>query len=107
MIDAECQQLHNGNYRFDGSINGGINGVFGFSGDWGYFWGLSLDFLSRTLTGLQAWEGPFSLLAWLRGGRLQLVFRAILRIFSVWANIGVGQRYFCLLYGSLCIYRFN
>jgi hypothetical protein len=52
MIDAECQQLHNGDYRFDGSINGGINGVFGFSGNWGYFWGLSLDFLSRTLKGL-------------------------------------------------------
>jgi len=45
MIDAECQQLHNGNYRFDDTINGGINGVFSFSGDWGYFWGFCLDFL--------------------------------------------------------------
>jgi len=35
MIDAECQQLHNGNYRFEDANNGGCNGVFGFSGDWG------------------------------------------------------------------------
>jgi len=45
MIDAESQQLHNGDYRFDDMINGGINGVFGFSADWGYFWGFSLGFL--------------------------------------------------------------
>jgi hypothetical protein len=50
MIDAECQQLHNGDYRFDGSINGGMNGVFSFSGDWRYFWGVGLDFLPRRFT---------------------------------------------------------
>jgi hypothetical protein len=37
MIDAECQQLHNGDYRFDDAINGGNNGVFGFSANW---WGI-------------------------------------------------------------------
>jgi hypothetical protein len=45
MIDAECQQLHNGDYRFDDAINGGNNGVIGFSVDWRRIRGIGLDFL--------------------------------------------------------------
>jgi hypothetical protein len=45
MIDAECQQLHNGDYRFDDANNGGNNGVFGFSANWRGIRGLCLDFL--------------------------------------------------------------
>ena len=63
MNDAECQQIHNGNYRFDGSINGGINGVFGFSGDWGCFWGVILDFLPRSFWRGQARQDSDGLLA--------------------------------------------
>ncbi|QWD78114.1 hypothetical protein [Polynucleobacter sp. MWH-Svant-W18] len=89
MIDAECQQLHNGDYRFDGGINGGNNGVFGFSGDWGYFWGFSLDFLSWascSTKGGQAFAGGLS---GLFGCNRELLPWAISGIFSVRANARV------------------
>ena len=50
MIDAECQQLHNEDYRFEDGLNGGKNGVFGFSANWCYFWHLCLVVLSRIET---------------------------------------------------------
>ena len=90
MIDAECQQLHNSDYRFDGSINGGINGVFGFSGDWGYFWGVSLDFLPWSFWWVQTRQNSDCVLAGIYCSLCKLVCWAILGFFPVWANLRVG-----------------
>jgi hypothetical protein len=86
MIDAECQQLHNGDYRFDDVIIGGKNGVFGFSADWRCIWGFCLDFLPHTSKKLPpGWFSDGDPLG-LSSGSCELLFGAIQRFFSIRPN---------------------
>ena len=98
MIDAECQQLHNGDYRFDDSIYGGNNGVFGFSANWGCIRRIGLDFLPWHFL---SEPKPAKTFAARPGGlyccRLKLLFRPIPWVFSIRPNAGMALRHLCLL----------
>ena len=94
VIDAECQQLHNGDYRFDDVINGGKNGVFSFSADWRDFRGLHLDFLPWKCEWIQAWRAVDRNFAGICGCFNKLLSRAVRRGISVGPNVGMAQRDF-------------
>ena len=92
MIDAECQQLHNRDYRFDGSINGGKNGVFGFSADWGWIWGCCLDFLPWAIQKCERHSFFNGHRSGIHSCDGELAARSIRRLFSIWTNARVGKR---------------
>jgi hypothetical protein len=86
MIDAKCQQLHNGDYRFDDAINGGNNGVFGFSGDWRRIGGIGLDFLPWQVQRIKARKALLGSLSGLYCSCCQRLSGTVRWFFSVWAD---------------------
>ena len=94
MIDAECQQLHNGNYRFEDGINGGINGVFGFSSDWRLIGRMCLGLLSWPKT---AWTTVAEIIDLRPWGVWRMyckrLFGAVCWVFPVWPDDRVDRRY--------------
>jgi len=110
MIDAECQQLHNGDYRFDDIINGGENGVFGFSANWGCIRGFCLDLLpwvSQRLSELKRQGIAHQRITGLCRSSWRLVFRPIYGVLSIGPNVGVAGSHLRCLHYRVDLYRFS